>query len=101
MSLRNRTRLLTEELRTAVRLLLEGAPIVVLPVATVLLLLMPIALPAFHVSLLAKTLLFAVFAAAFNLLYGYTGLLSFGHAMFVAAAGYSVAKVFNVVGFGR
>ena len=98
MSLRNRTRLLTEELRTAVRLLLEGAPIVVLPIVTVLLLAMPVALPGFHVSLLAETLLLAVFAAAFNLLYGYTGLLSFGHAMFVAAAGYSVAKVFNVVG---
>ncbi|PSQ14425.1 branched-chain amino acid ABC transporter permease [Halobacteriales archaeon QS_8_69_73] len=98
MSLRNRTRLLTEELRTAVRLLLEGAPIVVLPVVTVLLLAMPVALPGFHVSLLTETLLFAIFAAAFNLLYGYTGLLSFGHAMFVAAAGYSVAKVFNVVG---
>ena len=98
MSLRNRTRLLTEELRTAVRLLLEGAPVMVLPVVTALLLAMPVVLPGFHVSLLARTLLFAVFAAAFNLLYGYTGLLSFGHAMFVAAAGYSAAKVFNVVG---
>ncbi|WP_250514423.1 branched-chain amino acid ABC transporter permease [Caballeronia sp. INDeC2] len=35
-----------------------------------------------------KVLCFALFAAAFNLLIGYTGLLSFGHAMFLATAGY-------------
>src|ERR1700687_3358464 len=40
-----------------------------------------------------KVLCFALFAAAFNLLIGYTGLLSFGHAMFLATAGY-------VAGFG-
>lgn len=31
-----------------------------------------------------KVMCFALFAAAFNLLIGYTGLLSFGHAMFLA-----------------
>src|SRR5260370_39067546 len=35
-----------------------------------------------------KVMCFALFAAAFNLLIGYTGLLSFGHAMFLATAGY-------------
>jgi len=35
-----------------------------------------------------KVLCFALLAAAFNLLIGYTGLLSFGHAMFLATAGY-------------
>jgi branched-chain amino acid transport system permease protein len=35
-----------------------------------------------------KVLCFALFAAAFNLLIGYTGLLSFGHAMFLSTAGY-------------
>ncbi|ACC72214.1 branched-chain amino acid ABC transporter permease [Paraburkholderia phymatum] len=35
-----------------------------------------------------KVLCFALFAGAFNLLIGYTGLLSFGHAMFLATAGY-------------
>lgn len=35
-----------------------------------------------------KVMCFALFAAAFNLLIGYTGLLSFGHAMFLASAGY-------------
>jgi branched-chain amino acid transport system permease protein len=38
-----------------------------------------------------KVLCFALFAAAFNLLIGYTGLLSFGHAMFFGTAGYVTA----------
>ena len=35
-----------------------------------------------------KVLCFALFACAFNLLLGYTGLLSFGHAAFFGAAAY-------------
>ena len=35
-----------------------------------------------------KVLCFALFACAFNLLIGYTGLLSFGHAAFFGGAGY-------------
>ncbi|MDC0661179.1 branched-chain amino acid ABC transporter permease [Marinobacter sp. SS21] len=38
--------------------------------------------------LLAKILCFALFAAAFNLLLGYVGLLSFGHAAFLGTGGY-------------
>jgi branched-chain amino acid transport system permease protein len=38
-----------------------------------------------------KALCFALFACAFNLLIGYAGLLSFGHAMFLATAGYAAA----------
>ncbi len=37
---------------------------------------------------LMKALCFALFACAFNLLLGYGGLLSFGHAMFLGTAGY-------------
>jgi branched-chain amino acid transport system permease protein len=37
---------------------------------------------------LMKALCFAMFACAFNLLIGYTGLLSFGHAMFLGGAAY-------------
>lgn len=51
----------------------------------------PFFLGGFQVNLLAEILCFVLFATAFNLLYGYTGLLSFGHAMFVAVAGYAVA----------
>src|SRR5438552_3589707 len=35
-----------------------------------------------------QALCFALFACAFNLLIGYGGLLSFGHAMFLGTAGY-------------
>jgi len=68
-----------------------------LVVAAAFLAVAPFLLPGYDTSLLTKTLIFALFAAAFNLLYGYTGLLSFGHAMFIAASGYTVAKVIQVV----
>lgn len=45
-----------------------------------------------------KVLCFALFAAAFNLLIGYTGLLSFGHAMFLATAGYVTGYAIESVG---
>ena len=40
---------------------------------------------------LMKALCFALFACAFNLLLGFGGLLSFGHAMFLGSAGYVCA----------
>lgn len=45
-----------------------------------------------------KVLCFALFAAAFNLLIGYTGLLSFGHAMFLATAGYLTGYTIESMG---
>ncbi|MDR5777992.1 branched-chain amino acid ABC transporter permease [Caballeronia sp. LZ065] len=45
-----------------------------------------------------KVLCFALFAAAFNLLIGYTGLLSFGHAMFLATAGYVAGYAIQTIG---
>ncbi len=44
-------------------------------------------------------LCFALFACAFNLLLGYTGLLSFGHAAFLGAAGYVTGHTVKVLGF--
>src|SRR5215212_7635306 len=48
---------------------------------------------------LMKALCFALFASAFNLLLGYTGLLSFGHAMFLGTAGYITGHAVKVMGF--
>jgi branched-chain amino acid transport system permease protein len=45
-----------------------------------------------------KALCFALFACAFNLLIGYVGLLSFGHAAFFGAAGYVTAHAAKVWG---
>ena len=47
---------------------------------------------------LMKVMCFALFAAAFNLLIGYVGLLSFGHAMFLATGGYLSAHAAKVWG---
>lgn len=46
-----------------------------------------------------KILCLALFACAFNLLLGYTGLLSFGHAAFLGAAGYVTGHTVKVLGF--
>jgi branched-chain amino acid transport system permease protein len=48
---------------------------------------------------LMKALCFALFACAFNLLIGFGGLLSFGHAMFLGTAGYVCAHAAKVWGW--
>ena len=45
-----------------------------------------------------KVMCFALFACAFNLLLGFGGLLSFGHAMFLGGAGYAAAHSAKVWG---
>ena len=47
---------------------------------------------------LMQALCFALFACAFNLLIGYTGLLSFGHAAFLGMAGYAMGLSVKVWG---
>lgn len=46
-----------------------------------------------YIVFLMKVLCFALFACAFNLLLGYTGLLSFGHAAFFGGAAYITSHV--------
>jgi branched-chain amino acid transport system permease protein len=48
---------------------------------------------------LMKALCFALFACAFNLLIGYGGLLSFGHAAYLGSAGYIAAHTAKVWGW--
>jgi branched-chain amino acid transport system permease protein len=58
-----------------------------------------VAAPIFvYPPFLMKTLCYALFACAFNLLVGYVGLLSFGHAAFFGAAGYMTALLAKEVG---
>src|SRR5689334_10962581 len=47
---------------------------------------------------LMKLLCFGLFACAFNLLIGYTGLLSFGHAAFFGGAGYVAGYALSTLG---
>src|SRR6186713_3464646 len=48
---------------------------------------------------LMKALCFALFACAFNLLLGYAGLMSFGHAMFFGMAAYFFGHTVKVWGW--
>jgi branched-chain amino acid transport system permease protein len=66
-------------------------------VMTVLLVLAPFA--GIYPVFVMKALCFALFACAFNLLLGFGGLLSFGHAMFLGTAGYVCAHSAKMWGF--
>ena len=69
-------------------------------VTTVVLLALAVAAPfVLYPVFLMKALCFALFACAFNLLIGFGGLLSFGHAMFLGMAGYVAAHSAKVWGF--
>ena len=68
-------------------------------IITVLAILIALAAPfVMYPVLLMKLLCFALFACAFNLLIGYTGLLSFGHAAFLGGAGYIAGYVIRDMG---
>ena len=47
-------------------------------------------LPQYHVTNLARIMVLAVFAMGYNIAFGYTGLLSLGHALFFAAGMYGM-----------
>ena len=53
----------------------------------------------FYPVFLMKALCFALYASAYNLLLGYAGLVSFGHAAFLGSAGYVSAHAAKVWGF--
>ena len=46
-------------------------------------------LSPYHATNLARIMVLAVFAMGYNLAFGYTGLLSLGHALFLAAGMYA------------
>src|SRR5450756_976454 len=65
-------------------------------IMTALLLIVP--LTGIYPFFVMQALCFALLACAFNLLIGYGGLLSFGHAMFLGTAGYVAAHALKVWG---
>jgi branched-chain amino acid transport system permease protein len=67
--------------------------------AVLLLLLIAVPFIGIYPLFVMKVLCFALFAAAFNLLIGYTGLLSFGHAMFLGMAGYTTGYAMQTLGY--
>jgi branched-chain amino acid transport system permease protein len=67
-------------------------------VGAVLLAAFPLIAPPYYVSLLIPFFAYAIALLGFNLLFGYTGLLSFGHAMFLGIGAYGAAIVAGTYG---
>jgi len=57
-------------------------------------------LPPFHHGMLARIMVLAAYAIGYNVLLGYAGLMSLGHAMFFAAGMYGTALTIHHLGFG-
>jgi branched-chain amino acid transport system permease protein len=51
----------------------------------------PFMVKPYHLNMLTEIIIFALFAVSYNLLLGYAGLLSFGHAMFFGTGAFTVA----------
>ena len=64
-------------------------------VLAVFLLLVPHLLPEIYVHLSTEILIYALFAVSFNLLFGYGGLLPFGHAAIFGVGAYVAALIFK------
>src|SRR5206468_1782081 len=62
-------------------------------IPAVILFFLPLLITPYHVTLLAYGLIFAIAALGFNLLLGYTGLLSFGHSAYFGMGAYAVAFI--------
>jgi branched-chain amino acid transport system permease protein len=83
--------LLAERPLTARRLGGAGAILLVL-------IALPAVLPAFQTLQVSYGLIFAIAALGFNLLLGYTGLLSFGHSAFFGTGAYAAALLVKYAG---
>ncbi|MBN1636509.1 MAG: branched-chain amino acid ABC transporter permease, partial [Deltaproteobacteria bacterium] len=52
---------------------------------------MPAILEQYHLYILTEIIILSLFAVSYNLLLGYAGLLSFGHALFFGVSGFATA----------
>jgi branched-chain amino acid transport system permease protein len=66
---------------------------------TAALVLLPLAAPPYYAGLMVPFFGYAIALLGFNLLFGYAGLLSFGHAMFLGFGAYGAAVLAGVYGF--
>jgi branched-chain amino acid transport system permease protein len=67
-------------------------------VGTLALALLPLVAPPYYATLMIPFFGYAIALLGFNLLFGCTGLLSFGHAMFLGAGAYGAAFFAGVLG---
>jgi ABC-type branched-subunit amino acid transport system permease subunit len=61
----------------------------------IVLVLLPQILPPYPLRLATEAMIFSLFAVSFNMLLGYAGLLSFGHAMFFGVGAFATAVAVN------
>lgn len=66
---------------------------VVMAAVAVLLVALPWIAPFFYIFIATEILILGLFAASFNLIFGYTGMLSFGHAAFFGIGAYATAML--------
>jgi branched-chain amino acid transport system permease protein len=62
-----------------------------------LLAVLPWILPPYQLRLVTEALIFSLYAVSYNLLLGYGGLLSFGHAMFFGVGAFATAVAINSI----
>lgn len=75
-------------MRTALVLVAVGAAVLILPLVA----------PPYYITLMLPFMAYGVVLLGFNLLFGYTGLVSFGHALFIGIGAYTGAVLTTHVG---
>jgi branched-chain amino acid transport system permease protein len=63
-----------------------------------ILFILPFLVPVYLLSMLSKIYIFAIFAMSLNLVLGYTGLISLGHAAYLGVGGYTVGILMTRLG---
>jgi len=76
----------------------RGPAIIIALAGIIALALLPLLAPSYYASLMIPFFGYAIALLGFNLLFGYTGLLSFGHAMFLGFGAYGAAVLAGVLG---
>ena len=71
----------------------KGKPVISLLIVLALLCTAPLFLPSYYTGLLTLILIYAIFAMSLDILQGYTGLASLGHAAFLGTGAYIVAII--------
>jgi branched-chain amino acid transport system permease protein len=71
----------------------RGWVVTIVPYAlvTLFLIMVPLFFSTYGQGLMTRFLIFALFAMSYNIVFGYAGMLSLGHAAFFGAGGYTVA----------
>lgn len=67
-------------------------------IVVVLLAVLPALIPSYVESIMTKVLIYAILAMSLDMIMGYTGLLSFGHAAYYGGAGYMTAILISKLG---